>query len=140
MLARTTSDRDQVLYEVAAELSSSLDLDEVLRNVLDRVLALFHASRGFIVLIDPRTKKMSIKMARGEGEDQAPEQFSGSRSVIEEVVTTGTAIVTTDASLDQRFSARDSVILHNLRSILAVPLVSKGTVIGALYVDNPFRS
>jgi adenylate cyclase len=32
------------------------------------------------------------------------------------------------------------VILQNLRSIIAVPLVTKGSVIGAVYVDNPFRA
>jgi adenylate cyclase len=49
-------------------------------------------------------------------------------------------VVSTDASLDDRFKGQQSVILQNLRSIIAVPLVTKGTVIGAVYVDNPFRA
>jgi len=48
--------------------------------------------------------------------------------------------VSTDASTDDRFKGQQSVILQNLRSIIAVPLVTKGVVIGAVYVDNPFRA
>jgi adenylate cyclase len=60
--------------------------------------------------------------------------------VIEQVVRSGQAVVSTDASTDDRFKGQQSVILQNLRSIIAVPLVTKGTVIGAVYVDNPFRA
>ena len=60
--------------------------------------------------------------------------------MIEQVVKTGQAVVSTDASLDDRFKGQQSVILQNLRSIIAVPLVTKGKVIGAVYVDNPFRA
>ena len=56
------------------------------------------------------------------------------------MVSTGQAVVSTDASLDDRFKGQQSVILQNLRSIIAVPLVTKGKVIGAVYVDNPFRA
>jgi adenylate cyclase len=60
--------------------------------------------------------------------------------VIEHVVRTGLAVVSTDASLDDRFKGQQSVIMQNLRSIIAVPLVTKDKVIGAVYVDNPFRA
>jgi len=39
-----------------------------------------------------------------------------------------------------RFKGQQSVIAQNLRSIIVVPLVTKGIVIGAVYVDNPFRA
>jgi adenylate cyclase len=42
--------------------------------------------------------------------------------------------------MDDRFKGQQSVIMQNLRSIIAVPLVTKGKVIGAVYVDNPFRA
>src|SRR5205823_12317274 len=58
----------------------------------------------------------------------------------DQVVKTGKAVVSTDATMDGRFKGQQSVILQNLRSIIAVPLVTKGKVIGAVYVDNPFRA
>ncbi len=132
--------RDHLLYELARDLSSSLELDVVLRKVMDRVITLMKAARGFIVLVDPDTGELSVQMSSGEADPETARQFLGSRTVIEQVVVTGQAVVSTDASVDDRFKGKQSVILQNLRSIIAVPLVTKGKVIGAVYVDNPFRA
>jgi adenylate cyclase len=132
--------RDHLLYELARDLSSSLELDVVLRKVMDRVITLMKASRGFIVLVDPVTGTMSVSMSGGEADPENTRLFLGSKTVIEQVVRTGQAVVSTDASLDDRFKGQQSVILQNLRSIIAVPLVTKSKVIGAVYVDNPFRA
>src|SRR5712664_560345 len=132
--------RDHLLYELARDLSSSLELEVVLRKVMDRVITLMQASRGFIVLVDPVAGTMSVQMSGGDADPEQTRLFLGSKTVIEHVVRTGEAVVTTDASLDDRFKGQQSVILQNLRSIIAVPLVTKGKVIGAVYVDNPFRA
>jgi adenylate cyclase len=132
--------RDHLLYELARDLSSSLELREVLGKVMARVISLMHAARGFIVLVDPVTGELSVQMAGGETDEEKSKRFLGSKSVIDQVVRTGKAVVSTDASLDDRFKGQQSVILQNLRSIIAVPLVTKDKVIGAVYVDNPFRA
>jgi adenylate cyclase len=132
--------RDHVLYELARDISSTLDLDVVLAKVMDRVITLMKASRGFTVLVDPVDGSLSVQMSSGEADPEKARQFLGSRTVIEQVVKTGQAVVTTDASMDDRFKGQQSVIMQNLRSVIAVPLVTKGKVIGAVYVDNPFRA
>jgi adenylate cyclase len=131
--------RDRIFYELARDLSSSLEVDVVLERVMDRVISLMKASRGFIVLVDA-TGTMSVQMSGGDADPEKTKEFLGSRTVIEHVVRSGNAVVSTDASLDDRFKGQQSVILQNLRSIIAVPLVTKGSVIGAVYVDNPFRA
>src|SRR5229473_229281 len=109
--------RDHLLYELARDLSSSLELEEVLRKVIDRVITLMQASRGFVVLVDPITGTMSVEMSRGESDPEKASLFLGSRTVIEQVVKTGQAVVATDATLDDRFKGQQSVILQNLRSL-----------------------
>ena len=132
--------RDHLLYELARDLSTSLELDVVLEKVIERVITLMKASRGFVVLVDPDKGSMSVRMSSGEADPEKAREFLGSKTVIEQVVKTGQAVVTTDASLDERFMGHQSVILQNLRSIIAVPLVTKNEVLGAVYVDNPFRA
>jgi adenylate cyclase len=132
--------RDRLFYELARDLSSSLELEVVLGKVMDRVITLMKASRGFIVLVDPVSGTMSVQMSSGEADPEKTRHFLGSKTVIEQVVKTGQAVVSTDASTDDRFKGQQSVILQNLRSIIAVPLVTKGKVIGAVYVDNPFQA
>ncbi|HEX2646611.1 MAG TPA: hypothetical protein VHO95_05255, partial [Candidatus Dormibacteraeota bacterium] len=95
--------RDRLLYELARDLSSSLDLNVVLRKVMDRVITLMKASRGFIVLVDPRDGSLSVQESGGETDPEKTRQFLGSRTVIEHVVRTGLGVVSTDASLDDRF-------------------------------------
>ena len=84
--------RDRLLYELARDLSSSLDLDTVLEKVIDRVITLMKAARGFIVLVDPLDGSLSVQMARGEADPEKARQFLGSRTVIEHVVKTGQAV------------------------------------------------
>jgi adenylate cyclase len=139
VLTEMDSSRDQLLFQLGAELASSLDLDEVLGNLMNRVVEFMRASRGFIVLVD-EAGEISVQMAKGATPHEDTNEFVGSRTVIEQVVADGKAVLATDATVDDRFKGQQSVILQNLRSIVAAPLVVKGKVIGALYVDNPFRA
>jgi adenylate cyclase len=131
--------RDRLLYEVAAELSSSLDLDEVLRRTMDKVIDIMSASRGYLVLIEEGILRVRISRSEaGAAEDD--KAFTGSRSFVEQCIRDKRPLVTTDAVNDERFRGQQSVILRNLRSIIAVPLLIRGECIGAVYVDNPFKS
>ena len=131
--------RDQIFYEIARDLSSSLEPPVVLRRVMDSVIKYMKADRGFIVLVDA-TGIMEVVMSGGDADPEKSKEFLGSRTVIDPVVRTGNAVLSTDASLDDRFKGQQSVILQNLRSIIAVPLVTKDSVIGAVYVDNKFHA
>src|SRR5260370_32038911 len=97
--------RDHLLYELARDLSSSLELEEVLRKVIDRVIPLMQASRGFIVLVDPITGTMSVVMSRGEADPERASLFLGSRTVIEQVIKSGHAVAATDPTLPHPLTA-----------------------------------
>jgi len=133
-----TLSRDRLLYKVAADLTSSLDLDEVLRRALDKVIDLMSASRGYIVLIEEGI--LRVRVSRTETNDPQDTEFTGSRTFVEQCIREKRPLITTDALTDARFKGQQSVILRNLRSILAVPLLIRGECIGAVYVDNPFKS
>ena len=133
-----TLSRDRLLYKVAADLTSSLDLDEVLRRALDKVIDLMSASRGYIVLIEEGI--LRVRVSRTETNDPQDTEFTGSRTFVEQCIREKRPLITTDALADARFKTQQSVILRNLRSILAVPLLIRGECIGAVYVDNPFKS
>src|SRR4030081_2511766 len=133
-----TLSRDRLLYEGGADLPSSLDLDEVLRRVLDKVIDLMNASRGYVVLVEEGI--LRVRVARTETGVSEGTEFSGSRTFGEQCIRAKQPLLTTDAATDERFKGQQSVILRNLRSIIAVPLVIRGECIGAVYVDNPFKS
>lgn len=123
------------LYEVSRALGSSLDLDEVLNEVMDAIIQLTRAERGFLMLFE--SGKLQVKAARNVAKETLSEEdFAFSRSVIRTVAETGNQVVTTNASEDPRFKSQASVVANNLRSIQCVPLRARGNIIGVIYVDN----
>ncbi len=129
------------LYEVSRALGSSLKLDEVLNEVMDAVIQLTGAERGFLMLLDVESGELDLQAARNfERKNLEREDMQYSRSVIEAVVESGEGVVTTNAQKDDRFADQQSVMMYALRSILCVPLLARGEITGVIYVDNRIKS
>lgn len=128
------------LTNVGQIVNSTLDLDDVLRIVMDTIVRLTGAERGFLMLRNHRDE-LQIRIARNwEQETLDSNEAAFSRTVIEDVLRDGEPILTTNALTDPRFAAQESVIAFNLRSILCVPLKIKGEIIGVIYADNRIRA
>jgi signal transduction histidine kinase len=129
------------LYEVSKVIGSSLELDKVLDQVMDAIITLTGAERGFLMLFD-QEGELEVKAARNVDKKTLDEgdEFAISRSVIKVVADSGEQVVTTNATEDPRFAAQASVVAHSLRSIQCVPLRARGDTIGVVYVDNRIRS
>ncbi|MDO8752856.1 MAG: adenylate/guanylate cyclase domain-containing protein [Anaerolineales bacterium] len=128
------------LADVGQVINSSLELDEVLRIVMDNIVRLTKAERGFMMLRD-ETGEMVIRMGRNwEMESINSPEKNVSTTVVQRVIETGEAIVTTNAQEDQRFLGQESIVAFNLRSILCVPLKVKNELIGVIYADNRIRT
>lgn len=128
------------LTEIGQVVNSTLELDEVLRIVMDNIVGLSRAERGFLMLKDENGNLIANVARNWEKESINSAEMAISRTVIQKVVETGEAILTTNAQEDPRLSAQESVIAFNLRSILCVPLKVKNDLIGVIYADNRIRS
>jgi len=128
------------LAKVGQIVNSSLELDEVLRIVMDTIVRLTRAERGFLMLRD-ENGQMKTSVARNwEKESINASELTVSRSVVQRVIDTGEPVVTTNAQEDQRFIGQESIVAFNLRSILCVPLKVKEEMIGVIYADNRIRT
>ncbi len=128
------------LAEVSQAVNSSLELDEVLRLVMDTIIQLTGAERAFLMLRD-QNGEMVTRVARNwEQESIQASEFAISRTVIRRVLENGEAILTTNAQEDPRFGGQESIVAYSLRSILCVPLKVKSELIGVIYADNRIRS
>jgi putative nucleotidyltransferase with HDIG domain len=125
----------QALAEIGYLVNSSLDISNVLNEVMDTIIKLTGAERAF--LMQRIGSKMEITNARNwERESLKPGEYEISRTIVNQVVKHGEAVLTTNAQEDPRFDAMSSVITFNLRSILCVPLKVKDELIGVIYADN----
>jgi PAS domain S-box-containing protein len=129
------------LSEVGAVINSTLDLPQVLNSVMDNVIKLTGAERGYLVLRDEDTGVLEFRVARNlDRETLQRQSFEVSRTIVNEVAESGDPVVTTNAQSDPRFQAQESVVSYSLRSILCVPLRVKGEVIGVMYADNRIKA
>jgi PAS domain S-box-containing protein len=128
------------LTEIGKVVNSTLELDEVLRIVMDNIVGLSRAERGFLMLKDEKGNLVANVARNWEKESINSTESAVSRTVIQKVVETGEAILTTNAQEDPRLSGQESIIAFNLRSILCVPLKVKNDLIGVIYADNRIRS
>jgi putative nucleotidyltransferase with HDIG domain len=132
-------DNLQALAEIGYVVNSSLDLPTVLNEVIDTIIQLAEAERAFLMLRDPSGALETVVARNWEHESLKPGEYEISRTVINQVVESGQAVLTTNAQEDPRFDGIQSVVAYSLRSILCVPLKGKGELIGVLYADNRVR-
>jgi len=129
------------LYQVGQLLGSSLDLEEVLNQVMDAAIRLTKAERGFLILAKPGDPALDVRISRNISKtDLDGPEYKFSDTVIQTALTSGKGVVTTNAQEDPRFAERESVVSFSLRSVLCVPLKVRGEVEGVIYVDNRAQS
>jgi adenylate cyclase len=130
----------RALGQIGAVVNSSLELDTVLQIVMDTIIRLTKAERGFLMLYNEK-RELVMHVARNwEQESVDPSEFAVSRTIIYRVANEGQPLLTTNAQEDPRFTGQQSIVALNLRSILCVPLMLRNTVTGVIYADNRIRS
>lgn len=124
------------LMGVGRTINSSLGLERVLEEVMDTLIALMRAERGFLMLREPNGELM-VSMARGIAHNNVDDEvLKVSNTIMRKVAASGVSILTTNAQQDPRFENQVSVAAYQLRSILCAPLKIKNDLIGVIYVDN----
>ena len=130
----------RALAQIGYYVNSSLELREVLQLVMDTIIRISRAERGFLMLRNPEGE-LVIQVARNWVQESIdPSEFEISRTVIYRVVNDGLPLLTTNAQEDPRFTGQNSVVAYNLRSILCVPLKARDELIGVIFADNRIRS
>lgn len=131
----------RALYEVGQTVNSTLDLGEVLNQVMDRIIELTGAERGFLMLRNETTGELEFKVARNvDRETIHSSSFEVSRTIVDQVAREGLPVATTNAQTDPRFAAQESIVAYSLRSILCVPLRVRDRVTGVMYADNRIKT
>jgi adenylate cyclase len=128
----------KVLTKVAETLIAVRPVEEVLQQVMDIVFDHIPADRGFLMLHDETPEKklipMVIKHRKPDSADSA--KIAISKTIADRVVKDRVSILTSDAMVDPRFSAGDSIRFQGIRSAMCAPVWNKEQVIGIIFVDS----
>jgi len=121
------------LEELIGVINSARTPEEMLNFLLDRFIEITGALTGSIMLINPETKVLEIKAARGIQADKVHTvRLRIGEGVTGRVAHTGQALLIPDvAAVKYYVSVRD-----DLKSELAVPLKLEERIIGVINVDS----
>jgi adenylate cyclase len=128
----------KVLTKVAETLIAVRPVEEVLQQVMDIVFEHIPADRGFLMLSEDGDDKLTPMVVKHRNANSAQEgKISISKTIADRVTKDRVSILTSDAMVDPRFGAGDSIRFHGIRSAMCAPLWNQAHVIGIIHVDSP---
>ena len=123
----------QRLASMAGTLLRAAGLTELLESVMGLVTAQIPCQRGFILLADPAGELVpELVWEEQPGLHTNPISRTIARTAMDNRV----AILTTDARMDPRFSAGESIKIHGITSALCAPLIVEEKAFGVIYLET----
>jgi len=123
------------LARFSENLASTYAVDNLLETMLDSIIAVTHATRGVVLLLVDG--KPQVRTSRSlPGALQTKGDLAISDSIVERVLQSRQPVIVSDALHDREFSAAQSVMDFRICSVLCVPLMVRGELLGAIYLGN----
>jgi transcriptional regulator with GAF, ATPase, and Fis domain len=123
------------IFEFSQKLMGSYELPALLDQLLDVTIQVSNADKGFLVLME--SGEPVVKVARNLRRETITDAVSQlSDSILARVVKTRKPVIISDALSDDEFKNSLSVVNLKLTSVMCVPLLERGNMLGVIYVGN----
>ena len=134
--ASTDLERVNNVLQASRQVTGTLDWNELLIRVVDAVVQIAGADRGFLMRMR-EDGKLHFEIARSRDEATLPpDEFQISWGIAEEAAHRRETVWVPDAVGSSLFQDRKSVRELSLRTVVALPILTAGRVLGVLYVDS----
>ncbi len=126
------SQRLQVLISLIAQISSTLDRDQILSLIIDEARGLLNAEASSLFLLDKENNDLVLHLSKDVHKTTLPPlRIPADTGIIGHVVETGEVVSVKDVSEDKRhYKGIDEISGVNTESLLAVPLQIPNVVLG----------
>ncbi|OYD96953.1 serine/threonine protein kinase [Nostoc sp. 'Peltigera membranacea cyanobiont' 210A] len=146
----TTSNQSPIAFDLAAvmkaslAISSEIELDKLLSSLMKILIENAGAQRGFLILENSGEWVIEASGELNEGENVYAIQVLQSiptanhlpESIVNYVIRTHKSVILNDATREGNF-INEPYIQHNqTQSILCLPLLNQGKLVGVLYLEN----
>jgi sigma-B regulation protein RsbU (phosphoserine phosphatase) len=126
----------ELLYKVSHILNQSLNINEILENILrDLLVLLKRIDRGVFILVDRKTGELSNPISCLKKENRNSSK-SFSRTIVNRVVKRGKPVVMLDTLNEDEADLSASMQSMKVRSVMCVPLISRSQLRGVIYLDS----
>lgn len=128
---RQDYERLRAAWEMVQRLAGEVRIDHMLGNALDALLDMFSADRGIALLRDRNgLLRRAAHRSRSDG------RVGVSDTLLAEVLDGHCAVISRDASQDERFASAESIVAQGIRATMAAPLMHAGKVLGVIVLDS----
>lgn len=126
------------MAQVGIALGAMTDRAALIEKIMNLIFELFPlAERAFILLKQKEGEAPTPAAARRrDGTIVDPEQVRISHTIVDEVLNKKQSILSVDTLFDRHFGAHESIISQAIRSVMCVPLLLEGEVLGLIQVDT----
>jgi adenylate cyclase len=123
----------QRLAAMAGKLLGAAGLTELMDSVMTLVTGQIRCQRGFILLTNPAGELVPEYIW-----EEKPGAISSpiSRTIARKAMADQVTILTTDARVDPRFAAGESIKIHGISSALCAPLIVDDQPLGVVYLES----
>ena len=126
----------RVAHQLNREIVEDFDPASVQRRIIETAVRMFNADRGAILLHNPRNGEYEPSVVSHRDASRTGDPVKISRTILREVVEDQTAMVSTDASMDERLSGAHSLMLQGIRSTMTAPMILDGEIRGVIHLDS----
>jgi serine phosphatase RsbU (regulator of sigma subunit) len=133
------------LLDVGRTISSTLVLDDLLELVIEKVLEVTRADRGFLMLVEEGASEPQFKIGltwnKKDGQARRKRkldktQFMFSTTVTNRALNERKSVVLKDVGMGGGDDPSVSMMQMDLHAVMCTPLIEKGKVLGLIYVDS----
>ena len=126
------------LLKVSQSITSSLDAQDVRKNILDWVEKLFFAQIVWLALYNSQLEEIELAEVRGPISEEIVNAFlNGGEGITEAVLAQKQIIIASDVMTDERVRYKDVALKAEINSIVGLPLMIQDKVIGVIGFSSP---
>ena len=133
-----SSNEVTVFHELGKALTSSLQLDQVLRTIMEKINEVLRPDTWSLLLMDQDKDELYFQIATGKGAESLKDvRIKVGQGLAGWVAQTGEAVVVRDTAKDSRFFGQvDAKTKMETRSIVAVPVRFRDQCLGVIELIN----
>ncbi|MBI2373283.1 MAG: FHA domain-containing protein [Deltaproteobacteria bacterium] len=128
----------RVAHELA-RVGLDMNVSTLLKKTLDVAFSLFPCDNGVVLLVDPDNGQLIPHTVKRRDAGVKHQEIVLSSTIINQVLNNKTSILLSDAFLDPRLQAAQSIISQGIRSAMTVPLLANEVVYGVMHIDSRQR-
>ncbi len=126
----------EIVYQVGQAISRTVDVDELMRQVLDLIFQWIHCDRGCVLVFDEVSGHLTQTYRRNRKAGFADKRMEISQTILNHVIDNREGVLTSNAQDDTRWQSAKSVVHQGVHEAICVPMLGRYGTVGAIYVDT----